>query len=725
MVNTKTIEEKYLQQVYGELSQSKELLEALLDQTRAVGVSALQSMNGEVSLNFDSMLDNLDTFAMIETKNREIDQLNIKMQTADKELEKVKRLMQRPYFGKVTADFLEDEEPEDFYIGINGYRNVAGADRIYDWRSPIAELFYNNELGASSYWVNARGIPVNINNRRQFIIEENRLLSCFDTSVAVQDDVLLQALEEDSTKLMKDITATIQKEQNAIIRDQKNPAILVNGVAGSGKTSTIMQRIAYLLYSLRQEITADNILILSPNNRFIAFISNVLPSLGEKNPLNLTLSQFVQQYLEAELESEEEYFHRISQPEVEEQTKVLRSKAFCHFIHHSDELLLGREPFFKDIRQKGKVIISQATLRKLYQKTPDYSHYQEKIRAVKGQLESYWERRIIRQARSVETQNQILSLSEKVQMKYFHELIQDDSEESVFHYGQKLLQKKYQSVTKAIDEMTWIDLEGIFQFLYQEFTGKTYQGLGEEKTLDEAVILLTIKQQLVEKIPVPKLRFLLIDEIQDYNEAQISLILSLYPRTEYTMVGDENQAIFNSRIAFTEIAELFQAAHISLKQYELINSYRSSGAITKTFGPLIPAASAMNIVPVRPDGEPTVYFSYADLAEYATKITDICQRLQQKKLTIITKTLQEAVDLKQQLNTQTRLLEENSIDIFPISLAKGLEFDHVLVHDASQENYSSQRDRRILYTMISRGMQTLYISYRGELTDFLVSSFMS
>src|SRR5699024_11472384 len=127
-------------------------------------------------------------------------------------------------------------------------------------------------------------IEVEIVKRRQFVIDKYNLMKFFDTSVSIQDDVLLEALEQDSSSLMQDITSTIQSEQNVIIRDTKHPIILVNGVAVSGKTSTIMQRFAYLLYSFRKEITSDNILILSPNEHFVSYISNVLPSLGEKTP---------------------------------------------------------------------------------------------------------------------------------------------------------------------------------------------------------------------------------------------------------------------------------------------------------------------------------------------------------------------------------------------------------------------------------------------------------
>ena len=129
------------------------------------------------------------------------------------------------------------------------------------------------------------------------MIEKNHLLQYFDTSVVIQDDILLEALKHCATHRMQDITATIQTEQNKIIHDTQHEIVLVNGVAGSGKSSTIMQRIAYLLYSFRKQMTADSCLILFPNHRFIDYIANVLPSLGERTPLNLTITKFLQQFL--------------------------------------------------------------------------------------------------------------------------------------------------------------------------------------------------------------------------------------------------------------------------------------------------------------------------------------------------------------------------------------------------------------------------------------------
>ncbi len=223
-------------------------------------------------------------------------------------------------------------------------------------------------IGPSSYTVRQNKIDTVIKERRQFLLERDRLVKFFDTSVAIQDDVLLEVLGQDETNEMKAITATIQSEQNTIIRDVKSQNILVNGVAGSGKTSAIMQRIAYLLYLYRDTMTSDDLLILSPNHRFIDYISNVLPSLGERNPLNLTIIQLVSQLSAEEIEGEEAYFKRITGENVSEQTERLRSKKFIDNLKQSDPLFLDHPNFIRGLTKNGKTVLSKKRSKKYMRK---------------------------------------------------------------------------------------------------------------------------------------------------------------------------------------------------------------------------------------------------------------------------------------------------------------------------------------------------------------------
>lgn len=710
MVNTqKQLEEAYLKNVYQKLIDKKNELRESMDTAKIEGNQSLKEMAGELRLNFDSYLDNLDTFSMIEMKNREIDQMNIKQKNAENQLAKIERLLKSPYFGKVVVDFLDNEPKESFYIGTANFTDDADENLVYDWRSPIAELFYNNMIGPSSYTVRQNKIDTVIKERRQFLLERDRLVKFFDTSVAIQDDVLLEVLGQDETNEMKAITATIQSEQNTIIRDVKSQNILVNGVAGSGKTSAIMQRIAYLLYLYRDTMTSDDLLILSPNHRFIDYISNVLPSLGERNPLNLTIIQLVSQLSAEEIEGEEAYFKRITGENVSEQTERLRSKKFIDNLKQSDPLFLDHPNFIRGLTKNGKTVLSKKTIEKIYEKVPAHPKLIDRLQATKKALMSEWKNHLLKQAKSPAVQNQVLSLTEDRQLELFGKLISDDSEQSIVAYARKLLQKKYRKITRQIEEMAWVDEHQLFERIYEKRYGSAY-AWQPTRTVDEAVIILAIRHLLGEKVNVPAFRYLLIDEVQDYTLAQLGLLIELFPKTHFTLVGDENQAIFNSSTTFADIMRCFDDYHLPIHRYDLRNSYRSSGAITELFKTYAVDQEKIDIVSIRPQGKEPEYRSFRSSEELLKILAEILVSLKGEKAAVITQTEEETQTLQESIKKNSYGLE--NCQIIPLSLAKGLEFDHVILYPFENDG-DEQRRRRQMYTAISRGMKSIVVLERA------------
>ncbi|EKA02004.1 MULTISPECIES: HelD family protein [Enterococcus] len=710
MVNTqKQLEEAYLKNVYQKLIDKKNELRESMDTAKIEGNQSLKEMAGELRLNFDSYLDNLDTFSMIEMKNREIDQMNIKQKNAENQLAKIERLLKSPYFGKVVVDFLDNEPKESFYIGTANFTDDADENLVYDWRSPIAELFYNNMIGPSSYTVRQNKIDTVIKERRQFLLERDRLVKFFDTSVAIQDDVLLEVLGQDETNEMKAITATIQSEQNTIIRDVKSQNILVNGVAGSGKTSAIMQRIAYLLYLYRDTMTSDDLLILSPNHRFIDYISNVLPSLGERNPLNLTIIQLVSQLSAEEIEGEEAYFKRITGENVSEQTERLRSKKFIDNLKQSDPLFLDHPNFIRGLTKNGKTVLSKKTIEKIYEKVPAHPKLIDRLQATKKALMSEWKNHLLKQAKSPAVQNQVLSLTEDRQLELFGKLISDDSEQSIVAYARKLLQKKYRKITRQIEEMAWVDEHQLFERIYEKRYGSAY-AWQPTRTVDEAVIILAIRHLLVEKVNVPAFRYLLIDEVQDYTLAQLGILIELFPKTHFTLVGDENQAIFNSSTTFADIMRCFDDYHLPIHRYDLRNSYRSSGAITELFKTYAVDQEKIDIVSIRPQGKEPEYRSFRSSEELLKILAEILVSLKGEKAAVITQTEEETQTLQESIKKNSYGLE--NCQIIPLSLAKGLEFDHVILYPFENDG-DEQRRRRQMYTAISRGMKSIVVLERA------------
>lgn len=724
MSNDRTQETNHLHLVYEELLTAQTSYQATINEVNTTGKSVLEQFGGDTKLNFDSYLDNLDTFSMMEMKNREIDQLNLKNDSIAKQLEKVNRLLQVPYFGKIDVTFLDTGSDRDvFYIGMNDFTNLEGESRIYDWRSPIASLFYNNVLGTSSYKVNKHEIPVDLNLKRQLIIEEDRLLNFFDTTLAIQDDILLHSLEADSSQYMKDITTTIQQEQNEIIRDESHPLLLVNGIAGSGKTSAIMQRIAYLLYNHRSQITADDILLLSPNSTFIDYISQVLPNLGERNPMNLTLLQFLKFTLrkKAAIESEEAYFNRITAEQVSEQQQVIQSQAFVEFIQHFKEPDLIQPQLFKPILFQRKPLFTAETIFELYKKTPTSSSIKERLSATKEKLLSLWNRYLIKQAKSKQMLDQMQNLTEAEQLKYFDTIITDDNEQELAEFALKRLQRKYRKITTLITEFSWFDPWLLFQTLYESFQHVPYEKNSPEYTADEVVILLFLKHIFIEDLSNRQMAFILVDEVQDYTEAQILLLLELFPQANFTLAGDENQAIFNTSISFLGLERLLAASRRTVTAYQLLNSYRSSKEITRLFQTLVTNHEKLTIVPIRKDGEKPAFIPCENQETYLNTLTVILTNLADgEDLAIITKHKDDAFLLEEQLLEKISTFHEKKIQVLSIDMAKGLEFDHVIIHDVSANHYgTSEREKKILYTAVSRGMKQVFLPYIGTLTELL------
>ena len=710
-MNNLKAEKKHLADTYQQLLTRKTVLNSFLTEGRKKDRLAMQSIGEEIRLNFDNFADRLDTFAAIESKNREIDQMNAALQSAERELAAIDRLLDSPYFGKISLQFEDEETIEDFYIGINGFVNENKEGLIYDWRSPIAELFYAKRLGPVSYQVNNQTISAVLEQRRQFIIEKDQLKQAFDTSVAIQDEVLLAALETNNSQKMQDITASIQHEQNVIIRDLAHKNLLVNGVAGSGKTSAVMQRIAFLLYHFREEMTTENVLILSPNSRFIDYISQVLPSLGEKNPLTLTMRQFCQAFPSVDLESEEAYFDRIQQAP-SEAIELLRSADFSRFLQSlskqlPEELVLQ----FKPIKRKNVVLFSEETIDTFFQETPKQAPLRDRIQAVKKKLAYAWEERLQKNALAANVHDQVRSLTEDEQRSLLGTVLKDDSEKTIQKAALRLLKKKYAKVTKQINDLTWFDTKQLLADSADYFTHGQITLTQTTDSLDYTVCLLLIRHLVAEKQPVPALRYLFIDEVQDYTPAQLQFLLCLFPMTAFTLVGDQQQAIFTSAITVSEIQTIFQQQAKSLETYQLTTSYRSSGVITRLFAQMLPKETNLKISAVRPAGKlPQFYANLTDVA-----LVDIVKELKQP-VTIITKDSRSSEELKQFFDKQAVSFHGT---VLPIHLAKGLEFKQVLLYDVSAENYHTDQDQRILYTAISRAMEELMVTSKTTFSPFL------
>jgi DNA helicase II / ATP-dependent DNA helicase PcrA len=276
-------------------------IEALRRQTEGIKENILEISRNfwdDVTLNFSDPHDTLETIASINQQARVMAERERSFRHARRRLTTLVRMKDSPYFGRI--DFVEDGESkaEAIYLGIATVRDEGDElPLVYDWRAPIASLYYEGSPGPVRYKTPAGEISGNLKRKRQFIIRDGRIRSMFDTSVTIGDELLQEVLGRHSGTQMKNIVATIQKEQNRIIRSEGKRLLVVSGAAGSGKTSTALQRVAWLLYRYRKSLTAKQVVLFSPNPMFNSYVSTVLPGLGEENMQQTTFQEMLEHRL--------------------------------------------------------------------------------------------------------------------------------------------------------------------------------------------------------------------------------------------------------------------------------------------------------------------------------------------------------------------------------------------------------------------------------------------
>ena len=253
----------------------------------------------DVRLDYDGYSTSMETALSIHQQQQLLSEREHDWQHSAQQLDTIKRLKKSPYFARV--DFKEDHnaEAETIYIGLGSFADKNDHFLVYDWRAPISSIYYDGKLGKVSYQSPEGEITVDMTKKRQFMIKDGKIVNMFDTNESIGDQMLLEVLSEKSSTQMKSIVTTIQKEQNRIIRDTKSELLFVQGAAGSGKTSAILQRIAFLLYRYRGNLTSSDVIMFSPNQLFNDYVKNVLPEMGEQNMVQMTYQQFIARRLPA------------------------------------------------------------------------------------------------------------------------------------------------------------------------------------------------------------------------------------------------------------------------------------------------------------------------------------------------------------------------------------------------------------------------------------------
>ena len=695
-------EQAHLTVTHGKLRAMKAALEEKIDAISEKAAREKQDIRSNLSLNFDSDTDSMETYIEFEAMSHSIDQYNIEQDAAQEKLGRVKRLLKAPYFARVKLQFDPEEEPEDYYIGSAGISENAYEHLVIDWRSPIAETYYNQQNGKTFYVVNGNRVDVDLQLRRQYNLEEDRLYSFFDTQIAIEDPMLLQSLASRRTDKMKAITATIQKEQNAVIRSEDVPVLLVNGIAGSGKTSVLLQRIAYLFYRQRENLRPEQVYLLTINPVFRQYIDQVLPDLGEENPRTITWRDFL---------------HIVNAPDKGAYESARESD--LRRMESALKTLRLKEEEVCPIMQKGRCVLSRNEILRAAAELEGIEAGPRLMNILSDRLSEMARIKIRRMERDENEQ----AKDDSADAATFNSMdpygnqggSRRGSDGEPDRKEQNRITNQYGGAFSTIRNFGFIDIEKIgCRILHKK-----------RLTSAEWIWLKMLLTGMSDK----NVRYVMIDEVQDYTAAQLMVLRRYFGRARFMMLGDEFQAIRPGTVSFGKIHELFGEDGRQTRELPLLTSYRSSPEITNIFTGLLPREKRIFTASVQRPGTAPVVMACESGDEYRRRLRLLVNAAAADEgLTAVIcanrasleKVRQILGDKAPRVIGRNQALPHGGVFLITLDLVKGLEFDGVILPDADRGTYPEDiMARHRLYTAVSRATKRLSILADGELTELL------
>ncbi len=666
-----------------------------------------------------------------------------KYQFYNKLMEKLEKIKVSPYFARV--DFKEDQSDsiEKIYIGISSLiNNDTRQIYIYDWRAPISGIFYDYEIGRAGYKSPEGVIEGEIYLKRQYKISGHEIEYMFDSSVKIDDDILQKILSKNTDDKMRNIVTTIQKEQNRIIRDEDNDILIVQGPAGSGKTSVALHRVAYLLYKYRDsKINSSNIIIFSPNQVFNDYISNVLPELGEENMKQTTFTNYTKQFIEPYFKLEDfndqmEYVLSLSDTEsLAVRVKAMEyksSRSYLSLIKRYLDYIEHNGMKFYDIKFNGNIIISKEEIWELF-------HSDYKSLPISKRLSRIEDR--------------ILMILEPERKKRNKE-VQDEIEESGDFKGEVeaasrvMTAKEFKIIREQVHEMCTINTYKAYLRLYEDRDlinelsygmelPKEHEGIriGTLGMLERRVLsfedlpaFLIIKFALEGTPDSHQIKHVLIDEAQDYSVLHFELIKKLFQNASITLLGDHNQSInpYTGIGNYDRVLEIFKE-----KKSEVLylnKCYRSTWEIYEFAKAVL--SEGGNIETIDRRGVKPMVVKISEEKNKEDTVLKYLSKLKyrgMKSIAIICKneiqsrSVYNSLEDKSDINIITRGDDEfkTGTVVVPSYLAKGLEFDAIIIYDACHQSYYKENERKLFYTICTRALHELVVCYRGKPSPFI------
>jgi DNA helicase-2/ATP-dependent DNA helicase PcrA len=600
------------------------------------------------------------------------------------------KLSQSPYFGRL--DFApQGKEAAPVYIGVHSFLDEQQRQNlIYDWRAPISSLFYDYELGDAAYTTPAGSIEGTIDRKRQYRIRDGQLEFMLENDVNIHDDVLQRELAKSSDDKMKNIVATIQRDQNAVIRNETASVMVIQGVAGSGKTSIALHRIAFLLYRYRETITAKDVLIISPNKVFADYISNVLPELGEEHIPELGMEELAADLLEYQYPFQT-FFEQVSalldnpDPAFIER---IRFKSSGEFLSQLNKYLLYVENnyFTGSELRIGRLLVPLSFILgrfKAYHRVPLLNRFPQVAQDVRTYVRDATQRKLTGQEKSI--------IGEAIPRMF--------------------------KFTQVLD---------FYRDFYHWVGRPELCRVGQDRRLEYADVfaLIYLRLRLEGLSAYEQVKHLVVDEMQDYTPVHYAVLARLFTCRK-TILGDVNQTVNPYSASSAETIEhVFPQAEV----IKLHRSYRSTIEIT-TFAQRI--TPNPDLIPLERHGREPLVMRFDNPAEELLAIQQLVATFQSggsQSLGIICKTLRQATQVQQalpdlgvQLLTAESSTFKDGVIITTAYLAKGLEFDEVIVPFASAATYKTEVDKGMLYVACTRAMHQLTLTHAGAFTSFLAA----
>ena len=657
--------------------------------------------------------------------------------------EKYERVLLSPYFARM--DFVEkgEERAEKCYIGTSNLINDNFDFLVYDWRAPISSMLYDYEIGEANYKCPDGTIDGKLTLKRQYKIHDGKMEYMFDSNLKIDDEVLQDILSKGTDSKMKGIVTTIQREQNKVIRNEEYKNLIVQGPAGSGKTSVALHRIAYLLYKHRDKITPQNIVVFSPNDIFNHYISDVLPELGEDNMRQTTFKEYMIKALGSEFNKENysEMMEYIFASKKEAAYKIrvnnIKFKSSMEFIDILKRYLTFQEKMdrnFTNITFRGNLIISSRDLEEMFFKDYVQLPIKRRLKKIKERilflLEPYEKHRI---EEVVDKFKNLDSYADKTEVMKRSKAMVKDELKGIYYEINRMTEFNLVDIYKKLFE----NLEFFLRDLNIEYNEKK---IGEIKSYtlgklkvrklnyEDQLSLLYIKGALGDLPKTSEIKYVIIDEAQDYSPLQYEIFYQLFNNANMTILGDLNQSInpFMNVGDYNNISHIFTEDNTCI--INLTKSYRSTMEVTKFSRMLL--KKEIPVECVERSGDEPLLIGFSDEEAIKEKLLEdikIYNEKDYKSIGIITRTAKEANEvynfLKDKINVRAIMKDDDEYVsdtlIIPAYLAKGLEFDVVIIYNAGNENYSCEEERLLLYTACTRALHVLCVYYSGKRTLLL------